>query len=63
MDIISQGLGHKSGLRVTNFYVKRDERKVDAVNRQLIDRIKADIESKLNSHGKEEETQEGVHRA
>ena len=25
MDIISQGLGHKSGLRVTNFYVKRGE--------------------------------------
>lgn len=44
MDIISQGLGHKSGLRVTNFYVKRDPRKVDEVNRLLIDRLNADME-------------------
>lgn len=39
MDVISQALGHKSGLRVTNFYVKRDAAKVDKANRQLIDLV------------------------
>ena len=39
MDVISQALGHKSGLKVTNFYVKRDNAKADAVNRALIDRL------------------------
>lgn len=39
MDVISQALGHKSGLRVTNFYVKRGEEKVDKANRQLIDML------------------------
>ena len=42
MDIISQALGHKSGLRVTNFYVKRDKEKVDIANRKLIDKVKKD---------------------
>lgn len=44
MDVISQALGHKSGQRVTNFYVKRDTDKVDKANRQLIDRITADMD-------------------
>lgn len=44
MDIISQALGHKSGLRVTNFYVKREEAKVDKANRALIDRINKDVD-------------------
>lgn len=43
MDIISQAYGHKSGLRVTNFYVKRDMSKVDKVNRELIDRVAKDM--------------------
>lgn len=43
MDVISQGLGHKNGLRVTNFYVKRDTRRVDEANRQMIDRLNGDI--------------------
>ena len=44
MDTISQALGHKSGLRVTNFYVKRDGTKADKANRALIDRVTADME-------------------
>lgn len=44
MDTISQGLGHKSGLRVTNLYVKRNAERVDRANRQLIDRVKADMQ-------------------
>lgn len=44
MDTISQGLGHKSGLRVTNLYVKRDNDRVDRANRALIDRLKKDLE-------------------
>jgi integrase len=47
MDVVSQGLGHKSGLRVTNFYVKRDGTKVDEANRKLIDRVKADIAARM----------------
>lgn len=43
MDTISQALGHKSGLKVTNFYVKRDSSRVDKANRDLIDRVKADM--------------------
>lgn len=43
MDVISQALGHKSGLKVTNFYVKRGEEKVDKANRALIDKVKADL--------------------
>lgn len=43
MDTISQGLGHKSGLRVTNFYVKRDSKRVDDANRSLIDRVTEDL--------------------
>ena len=43
MDTIAQALGHKSGLKVTNFYVKRSNEKVDQVNRALIDRLKKDL--------------------
>lgn len=43
MDVISQGLGHSNGLRVTNIYVKRDVARVDQLNRELIDRLKADM--------------------
>ena len=43
MDVISQALGHSSGLRVTNLYVKRDMHKVDVANRNMIDRLKADM--------------------
>ena len=44
MDVISSGLGHKSGLRVTNFYVKRDMGQVDKANRKLIDLFKKSLE-------------------
>ena len=43
MDTISQALGHKSGLKVTNFYVKRSNDKVDQANRAMIDRLKRDL--------------------
>ena len=39
MDVISQALGHKSGLRVTNFYVKRSNTLVDQANRRMIDAL------------------------
>jgi integrase len=41
--VISQALGHKNGLKVTNFYIKRDPTKVDEANRLLIDKVTADI--------------------
>ena len=47
MDTISQALGHKNGLRVTNFYVKRDNSRVDKANRDLIDRLKADMQAQI----------------
>ena len=43
MDTISQALGHKSGLKVTNLYVKRDCSRVDKANRDLIDRVKMEM--------------------
>ena len=43
MDTISQAMGHKSGLKVTNFYVKRDTSRVDKANRELIDRVTKDM--------------------
>lgn len=43
MDTISQALGHKSGLKVTNFYVKRSNEKVDQANRRLIDMLKKSL--------------------
>ena len=46
MDTISQALGHKSGLKVTNFYVKRDTKRVDEANRKLIDHVKADLQKR-----------------
>lgn len=51
MDVISQALGHKSGRKVTNFYVKRDQRKVDDANRELIDRVKREIADYKSAHG------------
>ena len=50
MDIISQALGHKSGLRVTNFYVKRDIKKVDEANRKLIDYVVKRLGEYRNGH-------------
>lgn len=52
MDVISQALGHKSGLKVTNFYVKRDSAKVDEMNRTLIDRITGDMDDFRNGRYK-----------
>lgn len=49
MDIISQALGHKSGLKVTNFYVKRDPVFVDNANRDLIDRVTKDISERAGT--------------
>lgn len=43
IDTISQAFGHKNGLKVTNFYVKRNNDRVDEANRRLIDRLKEDI--------------------
>jgi len=51
MDIIAQGYGHKSGMRVTNIYVRRCEEKVDEANRRLIDYFKKAVEkAKKNPH-------------
>lgn len=50
MDTISQALGHKNGLRVTNFYVKRDTARVDKANRDLIDRVTKDLAEWSSSH-------------
>lgn len=36
-DIISQALGHSSGLDVTEIYIQRDEKKVDEANRRVLD--------------------------
>lgn len=36
-DVISQALGHSSGLDVTEVYLDRDRRKVDEANRRVID--------------------------
>ena len=47
MDTISQALGHKSGLKVTNFYVKRDLSRIDKANRALIDRVSKDMKERL----------------
>lgn len=55
MDTISQGFGHKSGLKVTNFYVKRGDELVDKTNRDLIDRLKKDLEER--KAGEEEENE------
>ena len=51
MDVISQALGHRSGKKITNFYVKRDIAKVDKANRELIDRVKQEIAGYKASHG------------
>lgn len=36
-DIIAQGLGHKSGLAVTEIYLDKDRELVDAANRRVLD--------------------------
>lgn len=36
-DVISQALGHSSGLDVTEVYINRDQRKVDEANRRVLD--------------------------
>ena len=36
-DIISQALGHSSGVAVTNIYIEPDQRKVDEANRRVLD--------------------------
>lgn len=41
LDIISQALGHSDGNRTTLIYVKRDQAKVDAANRAVIDYLLA----------------------
>lgn len=51
MDTISQALGHKSGLKVTNFYVKRDTSRVDKANRDLIDRVTEDMKEFAQKKG------------
>ena len=51
IDIISQAMGHSNGLRVTNFYVKRDLKKIDEANRMLIDKIKADMQAQIAHKG------------
>jgi len=43
IDTISQAMGHKNGLKVTNLYVKRDPALVDKANRSLIDRVTQDM--------------------
>jgi integrase len=50
MDTISQALGHKSGLKVTNFYVKRDCTRVDKANRDMIDRLSKDMAEYAKKH-------------
>ena len=40
MDEIADALGHQSGLRVTNVYVRRDTETNDRLNRKVIDKIK-----------------------
>lgn len=37
IDVVSQALGHSDGNRTTLIYVKRDQKKVDDANRQVID--------------------------
>lgn len=41
-DVISQALGHSSGSGVTEIYIERDYRLVDAANRIVIDALNAD---------------------
>lgn len=36
-DVISQALGHKSGVEVTEIYLDKDRRKVDEANRKVLD--------------------------
>lgn len=39
IDIIADCLGHKSGHRVTQIYIKKDQKKVDEANRRVIDYV------------------------
>ncbi len=36
-DVISQALGHKSGVSITEIYLDKDQRKVDEANRRVLD--------------------------
>lgn len=38
-DVISQALGHSSGSDITEIYIKRDPKKVDAANRRVLDYV------------------------
>lgn len=37
IDIIAQCLGHKSGHKMTDIYIRKDQAKIDAANRRVID--------------------------
>lgn len=50
-ETISQALGHKFGLRVTNLYIKKDVAKADKANRQLIDRVTEDMRAFVEKSG------------
>lgn len=39
VDIIGDCLGHKSGHKITNVYIKKDQRKIDEANRKVIDYV------------------------
>lgn len=39
IDIIADCLGHKSGHKITNVYIKKDQRKIDEANRKVIDYV------------------------
>lgn len=38
-DVISQALGHSSGNEITEIYIRRDEKKVDAANRRVLNYV------------------------
>ena len=38
-DIIADCLGHKTGHRITEIYIQKDQRKVDEANRKVIDYV------------------------
>ena len=41
IETISRGMGHSSGLKVTNIYIDYDVKKIDECNRKIIDAVKA----------------------
>lgn len=48
-ETISLALGHSSGNRVTNIYINRDRKKVDAANRKVIDYIFENLEGTVET--------------